>query len=95
MDRLLVIWKSDLSNKIKPSIFPAAVLYGCITWTLTKCMERKLDCNCTKNAVSCIEQVLEATLHKAAAIWKPTTHLENHPNKQDMWDTAGEVRVCS
>ena len=31
-----------------------------------------------KNAASNIEQVLEATPHKAAAIWPPTTHLENY-----------------
>ena len=28
----------------------------------------------------CIEQVLEATSHKAAAVQTPTTHLKNHPN---------------
>ena len=45
-DRLSVIWKSDLTDKIKSS-FQAAdmsiLLYGCTTWTLTKCMEKKLD----------------------------------------------------
>ena len=33
-----------------------------------------------KNAASNIEQVLEATPHKAAAIRPPTTHHENYPN---------------
>ena len=33
-----------------------------------------------KNAMSCIEQVLEATSHKTAAVRPPTTHLKNHPN---------------
>ena len=33
-----------------------------------------------KNAMSNIEQVLEATPHKAAAIRPPTTHHENYPN---------------
>ena len=41
------MWKSDLTDKIKRSFFQAAVvsilLYGCTTWTLTKCMEKKLD----------------------------------------------------
>ena len=32
-----------------------------------------------KNAVSCIELVLEAASHKAAAVWTSTTHLENYP----------------
>ena len=41
IDWLSVIWKSDLTNKIKHSFFfQAAVmlilLYGCTTWTLTK-----------------------------------------------------------
>ena len=40
IDKLSVIWKSDLTNKMKRSFFQAAVvfilLYGCTTWTLTK-----------------------------------------------------------
>ena len=52
IDRLLVIWKSDLTNRMKCSFFQAAVisilLYGCTTWTLTKCMENKLDGNYTR-----------------------------------------------
>ena len=39
IDRLLVIWKSDLTDKIKHSFFQAVgmsiLLYGCTTWTLT------------------------------------------------------------
>ena len=38
------------------------------------------------NAASSIEQVLEAALHKAAAVWPLTTHHE-----PDMRDTAEEV----
>ena len=53
IDRLLVIWKSDPSDKMKRSFFLAAVvsilLYGCTsTWTLTKRMEKKLDGNYTR-----------------------------------------------
>ena len=33
-----------------------------------------------KNAVSNIEQVLDAAPHKAAAVWPPTTHHENSPS---------------
>ena len=47
-----VIWKSDLINKIKCSFFQAVVvlimLYGCTSWTLTKCMEKKPDSNYTR-----------------------------------------------
>ena len=49
INRLSIIWKSDLTDKIKRSFFQAAVtsilLYGCTTWTLTKRLEKKLDGN--------------------------------------------------
>ena len=52
IDRLSIIWKSDLTDKIKRSFFQAAVvsilLYGCTTWTLTKRLKKKLDGNYTR-----------------------------------------------
>ena len=48
------------------------LLYGCTTWTLTKRMESWWLLH--KNAASNIEQVLEATLHKTAAVRPLTTH---------------------
>ena len=52
IDRLSIMWKSDLTDKIKRSFFQAAVvsilLYGCTTWTLTKRLEKKLDGNYTR-----------------------------------------------
>ena len=49
IDRLSVIWKSDLTDKIKCSFFQTVVvsilLYGCTTWILIKHMEKKLDSN--------------------------------------------------
>ena len=52
INRLSVIWKSDLTDKIKRSFFQAALmsilLYGCTTWTITKRMEKKHDSNCTR-----------------------------------------------
>ena len=50
-----------------------------------------------KNAMSNIEQVLEATSHKTAAIGPLTTHHKNYPklDKSDMRDTAGEVGTNS
>ena len=33
-----------------------------------------------ENAASNIEQVLEAALYKAAAVWPPNTHYENYPS---------------
>ena len=52
IDKLSIIWKSDLTDKMKRSFFRAAVvsilLYGCTTWTLTKRLEKKLDSNYTR-----------------------------------------------
>ena len=69
INRLLIIWKSDLTDKMKRSFFQAAValilLYGCTTWTLTKRLEKKLDGNYTR--------MLQAILNKS---WRqhPTRH---------------------
>ena len=68
-DRLTIIWKSNLTDKMKRSFFQAAVvsilLYGCTTWTLTKRLEKKLDGNYTR--------MLRAILNKS---WQqhPTRH---------------------
>ena len=52
INRLSIIWKSDLTDKMKRSFFQAAVvsilLYGCTTWTLTEWLKKKLDCNYTR-----------------------------------------------
>ena len=63
-----IIWKSDLTDKMKRSFFQAVtsiLLYGCITWTLTKRLEKKLDGNYTR--------MLRAILNKS---WRqhPTRH---------------------
>ena len=46
INRLSVILKLDLTDRIKRSFFQAVVvsilLYGCTTWTLTKRMEKSL-----------------------------------------------------
>ena len=51
-DKLSVIWKLELTDKIKRSFFQVAVvsilLHGCTAWTLTKRLEKKLDDNDTK-----------------------------------------------
>ena len=74
IDRLSVIWTSDLTNKMKHSLFQAVVmsilLYGCTTWMLTKRMEKKLDGNYTR--------MLQATPHKEPAVRPPTSHHENY-----------------
>ena len=72
IDRLSVIWKSDLTDKMKRSFFQAAVvsilLYGCTTWTMTKRMEKKRDGNYTR--------ILWAIVNKS---WR------QHPTKQQLY----------
>ena len=72
IDRLSVIWKSDLTDKMKCSFFQAVVvsilLYGCTTWTLTKRIEKKLDGNYTR--------MLRAILNKS---WR------QYPTKQQLY----------
>ena len=52
IDKLLVIWKSNNSDKIKSNFFQAVVvsilLYGCTVWMLTMRIKKKLDVNCTR-----------------------------------------------
>ena len=72
IDKLSVIWKLDLTDKMKRSFFQAVVvsilLYGCTTWTLTKRMEKKLDGNYTR--------MLRQILNKS---WR------QHPTKQQLY----------
>ena len=72
MNRLSVIWNSDLTDKMKRSFFQAAVvsilLYGCTIWTLIKRMEKKLDGNYTR--------MLQAILKKS---WR------QHPTKHHLY----------
>ena len=71
-ERLSVIWKSGLTDKMKRTFFQAAIvsilLYRCTTWTLTKRMEKKLDGNYTR--------MLRAILNKS---WR------QHPTKQQLY----------
>ena len=71
IDKLSVIWKSDLTYKMKRSFFQAAVvsirLYGYTTWTLIIWMEKKFDGNYTR--------MLRAILNKS---WR------QHPTKPQL-----------
>ena len=74
IDRLSIIWKSDLTDEMKRSFFQAAVvsilLYGCTTWTLI--VERTL------NAETNIEQVQATTPHETPTVRPPASHHENY-----------------
>ena len=73
IDRLLIIWKSDLTDEMKRSFFQAAVvsilLYGCTAWTLTKQLKKKLDGNYTR--------MLRTILNKS---WR------QHPTRHQLYD---------
>ena len=72
IDKLSIIWKSDLTNKMKHSFFQVVIvsilLYGCTTWMLTKRLEKKLDGNYTR--------LLQAILNKS---WR------QHPTKHQLY----------
>ena len=72
IDRLSIIWKSDLTDKMKHSFFQAVVmlilLYGCTTRALTKQLEKKLDGNYTR--------MLRAILNKS---WR------QHPTRPQLY----------
>ena len=72
INKLSVIWKSNLTDKMKRSFFQAAfmsiLLYGCTIWTLTKWLEKKLDGNYAR--------MLRAILNKS---WRP------HPTKHQLY----------
>ena len=72
IDKLSIIWKSYLTDKMKHCFFQTAVvsilLYGCTTWTLTKRLEKKLDGNYTR--------MLQAILNKS---WR------QHPTKHQLY----------
>ena len=79
IDKLTVIWKLDLTDKMKCSFFQAAILlillYGCTKWTLTKRMAKKLDSNYTR--------MLRAILNKS---WR------QHPTKQQLYSHLPPIR---
>ena len=61
IENLSTIWKFGLFHKIKWKLFQAVavsvLLYGCTTWTLTKCLETKLNVN--------FSRMLHAILNKS------------------------------
>ena len=79
IDRLSVIWKSDLTDKIKHRFYEAVVmsilLFGCTTWMVTKRMEKKLDSNYTR--------MLEAILNKS---WK------QHSTRQQLYSHLPPIK---
>ena len=98
INRLSIIWKSDLTDKMKRSFFQAAVTsilqYGCTTWTLTKRLERKLDGNYTRmlGEILNMSRRQHPTRHQLYGHLPPIRTKLDEP---DMQDTAGEARTSS
>ena len=76
IDRLLIIWKSNLTDKMKRSFFQVAVmsilLYGCTTWTLTERLEKKIII-----IIGNYTRMLRAILNKS---W------QQHPTSHQLYD---------
>ena len=96
LQTVLIIWKTDLTDKIKRNFFQAAVvsillLYGCTTWTLTKRMEKKLGGNYTR--------MLRAILNSPQSTNCTATYLPSRKlsklDEPDMKDNAGEAGTSS
>ena len=100
INRLSIIWKSDLTDKMKRSFFQAAVisilLYGCTTWTLTKRLEKKLDGNYTRMLCAILNNPGSNTPQdtNCTAIC-PLSRKLFKLDEPDMQDTAGEAEMNS
>ena len=72
IDKLSIVWKPNLTDKMKRSFFQTAAVsilrYGCTIWTLTKRLEKKLDGNYTR--------MMRAILNKS---WR------QHPTKYQLY----------
>ena len=99
-DRLSIIWKSDLIDKMKRSFFQAAVvsilLYGCTTWTLTKRLEKKLDGNYTRMLRAILNKSWRqhSTRHQLYGHLPPITKISKL-DEPDMQVPVGEAGTSS
>ena len=77
IDRLSVIWKSELSDKRKLNFFQAVVVSIRMIHHMDadKPYREKAWRQLHKNATSYTEQILEATSQKTAAVRTPTSYL--------------------
>ena len=98
---LSVIWKWDLTNRIKRSFFQESIMsilpYGCTAWTLTNHMEKKLDSSYTKMLRAVLNKSWWHPPQKTAAYiatYYPSWKLSKL-DESGMQDTAGEIRMNS
>ena len=83
IDKLSIIWKSDLTDKMKRSFFQTAIVsirYGRTTLMLTKRLEKKIDGNYTR----LLREILNKSWrqhHTRHQLYGPlTSHYENYPS---------------
>ena len=85
INRLSIIQKPNLSDKIKHNFSQAVIvsilLYGCTTWTLTKCIKKKLYRNCTR--------MLRIILNKS---WKQHTIKQQQYDQQPPISKSSQMR---
>ena len=97
INSLSVIWKSDLTDKMKRIFFQAAVasilLYGCTAWTLTKRMEKKLVCNDAR-MLRANPRGNTRQSSRCTATYQPSRK-QSKLDEPDMQDTAGDVGTSS
>ena len=100
INRLSIIWKSDLTDKMKRSFFQAAVTsilqYGCTTWTLINGWRRNWmaitqEC-CVQSWTSPGSNTPQDTNCTATC---PLSRKLFKLDELDMQDTAGEAEINS
>ena len=83
IDRLSIIWKSDLSDEIKCEFFQDVAvevpLYDSTTWTLKKHLQKCLIGTTQGCCVLFWTSSGSNKTNKMTAIWPLTSHLTNHP----------------
>ena len=81
---------------MKCSFFQAAavsiLLHGSTTWTLTKRMEKKLDCNYTRILLEILIKTQQSSSFSATYLPSQKLSKLDEPDKQD---TAGEAGTSS
>ena len=82
INRLSIIWKSDLTNKMKCSFFHGSGRINTAIWMhymdSNKTTEEEARWQLHKNAASNLEQVLAATPHKTPTVRPPASDHENY-----------------
>ena len=87
LNKMNAIWKSRLPDRIKRNFFRATVesvlVYGSVSWTLTKALEKRLSGNYTR--------MLRAILNKS---WKDHhTNKEIYANIPDIYTSIRQQRL--